>query len=490
MEDIARELLEIQTELDQRRKYNFIDSIFPDNDIPDEYEQTGFIHARSKYKKHIEFMDAGSKYHERAFIAANRVGKSLAGVYEVCCHATGMYPHWWKGKRFNKPVTIWLCGDRGEAVRDGIQKALMERSNRYKGEDGTGLLRRDCLDGQPRGMSNVPGAYGLYSVKHISGGFSSITIKTYQAGRTAFESAAVDVIMLDEECPREIYSECILRTLTTGGTVFLTFTPDSGLTDTVLAFFEDGDFKNGAAKNKFVTMVGWDDVPHIAQIEKEKALAAMMPHEIDCRTKGMPYLGAGVIYPIPVEDVVVEPFKIPEHWSHCFGMDVGWNRTAVVWFAVDQDTRVKYIYSEYYVGEKEPASHAHGIRSRGDWIPGFIDPAARGRGNTDGQQLLQMYLDLGLDLTKADNSVESGIYTVFQQLQSGLLKVFSTCNAWVREYRLYRRDDKGHIVKKNDHLMDAMRYGIMTGIDLAVPPPIEYEPSTTQKHVNSTICGY
>jgi hypothetical protein len=56
-----------------------------------------------------------------------------------------------------------------------------------------------------------------------------------------------------------------------------------------------------------------------------------------------------------------------------------------------------YLFSEYHE-EAEPAAHAAAIRSRGDWIPGLIDPAANGRNQVDGYQLIQMYRNLGLAL--------------------------------------------------------------------------------------------
>ena len=42
-----------------------------------------------KYPKHLEFFKQGAHHRERLFMAANRVGKSVAGGYEVTCHATG-----------------------------------------------------------------------------------------------------------------------------------------------------------------------------------------------------------------------------------------------------------------------------------------------------------------------------------------------------------------------------------------------------------------
>ncbi len=55
-------------------------------------------------------------------------------------------------------------------------------------------------------------------------------------------------------------------------------------------------------------------------------------------------------------------------------------RTAAVWGAWDRDDDVLYVYSEHYRGQAEPVIHAESIRSRGQWIPGVIDPASRGRG--------------------------------------------------------------------------------------------------------------
>jgi hypothetical protein len=128
---------------------------------------------------------------------------------------------------------------------------------------------------------------------------------------------------------------------------------------------------------------------------------------------------------------------------------------------------VWYCYSEHYQGKAEPSVHAEAIMARGTRIPGVIDPAARGRGQADGKQLLQQYLDLGLDLTPADNSRESGINEVWQSLIGGRLKVFRSLTNFLAEFRLYRRDDKGAIVKANDHLMDCARYLMASGVHIA-----------------------
>src|SRR6185312_13998541 len=118
-------------------------------------------------------------------------------------------------------------------------------------------------------------------------------------------------------------------------------------------------------------------------------------------------------------------------------------------------------------GQAEPSVHACSVKARGEWIPGVIDPAARGRSQIDGQQLLGDYRDLGLELSEADNAVEAGIYAVWERLSAARIKVFKTLQSFLAEYRLYRRDENGRIVKANDHLMDCLRYGIVSGLQYA-----------------------
>ena len=176
----------------------------------------------------------------------------------------------------------------------------------------------------------------------------------------------------------------------------------------------------------------------------------------------MPQLGSGAIFQVPESDIVVPDFAIPPHYPRAFGLDVGWRKTAAVWGARDNEAGVIYLYSEHYVGLQQPSLHADAIKSRGAWMPGVIDPAAQGRTQTDGQKLIELYRGCGLNLSPAVNAVEAGLYEVWQLMSSGKLKVFRSLGNWLSEFRLYQRDSEGHIVKANDHLMDATRYLIVS----------------------------
>jgi hypothetical protein len=66
-------------------------------------------------------------------------------------------------------------------------------------------------------------------------------------------------------------------------------------------------------------------------------------------------------------------------------------------------------------------------------------------------------------------------------LQSGLLKVMrGRCPNWLAERRLYRRDEKGQVIKKFDHAMDAGRYNFASGDAWLVAEPAP-SPDEVQK---------
>ena len=197
----------------------------------------------------------------------------------------------------------------------------------------------------------------------------------------------------------------------------------------------------------------WDDAPHLDEKTKREMYAALEPHLRDARSKGIPTMGAGAIYPIALENIVVDPFKIPAHWPRAYGLDVGWNKTAAVWGAWDPMDETLHLVAEYYMGQKEPAVHAQAIKMRGDWIPGVIDPASDQANQKDGERLLTLYQANGLKLKPADNAREAGIYKVFTLMSQGRLKVFSTLRNWASEFRNYHRDENGRVVKERDHCL-------------------------------------
>lgn len=224
---------------------------------------------------------------------------------------------------------------------------------------------------------------------------------------------------------------------------------------------------------RFCVTIGWGEVPHLTKQQCDDLLSQFPLHERDARSKGVPMLGSGKIYPVAEEDIVINPIELAPYWPRVFALDVGWNRTAALWGAWDKDSDIVYIYSEHYMGQQPPQVHAHSIKARGKFIPGVIDPASSGGSQKDGTKLLNIYRGLGLKLIPADNTVEAGIHEVYSRLVTGRLKVFRHCTNWTSEYRIYRRNKLGKIVKENDHLMDCTRYLVMSGLQIAQYVPSE-----------------
>ena len=229
---------------------------------------------------------------------------------------------------------------------------------------------------------------------------------------------------------------------------------------------------------RYVDMIPWEACPHLmppvlpaeALEEFEKTLA---PHQRDARRKGVPSIGSGAVYPVPDDQILCEPFKIPKHWFRAYGLDVGWRWTAAAFMALDPEEDVIYVVGEYYESERPAPLHVHGIKSHFPYpLMGAVDPGSEQRSQVDGRSLMKEYRGLGLELKKANNSVEAGIHVCRTRMETGRLKVFNTCVNWMKEKRLYRRKgdtskggseaSRGKIMKDKDHLMDAMRYGIMT----------------------------
>lgn len=439
----------------EHKKYNLIDSIFP---------LTGPF-SRFKYHKHWKFFKAGLTHRFRVLGGGNGSGKSFTGATELAYHMTGDYPEGWEGCAFKKAIKVWVVCESGSLWRDSMQQALLGSVGE---ELGTGLIRKDFLH-DTKSMPGVPGAIGQIQTKHKKGGISSVTVKTFEMGRNQFQAATLDLIIFDEEPPEEIYSECITRLrgvkgIKEPGKCMMLFTPLKGLTEVVMRYLPNGRFPPGGTHpefpDRYATSISWDDAPHLTEEDKATMIAEYPPNERDARTKGIPALGSGRIYPISEDDIKCSPFQIPEYFPRAYGLDFGWNNTAALWVAQDPVTQIKYVYASYKKGKVTDSQHAYAIKERGEWMSGAADPSGGGR-RDDGKMRIDYYRSLGLDLHPGYNSLIPGIAQVYNDLESGMLKVFSNLEDFFNEYRVYRYDSKDPnkpARNQDDHYMDTLRY--------------------------------
>ena len=210
------------------------------------YPETGPL-RRELYPRHMEFFEAGARYRERCFMAANRIGKTEgAGGYETTLHLTGLYQDiapWWRGRVFSRPVRFWAAGKTNETTRDIIQAKMfgpVVGSGVNKTVAGTGLIPAHLIK-EIRWKQGVADLIDYAEIAHVSGRSSVLGLKSYQQGRGSFEGTEQDGIWLDEEPPEDVYGECLVRTATTNGLIYITFTPLDGMTEVAKSFMYASD---------------------------------------------------------------------------------------------------------------------------------------------------------------------------------------------------------------------------------------------------------
>jgi len=100
------------------------------------------------YEKQKEFYKFGATKRERLLMAGNQVGKTHAGAAEVTYHLTGLYPDWWKGRRWDRGVRCWVAGETSLATRDVQQKKLCGEPG-VNEDFGAGLIPLELFVDKP-----------------------------------------------------------------------------------------------------------------------------------------------------------------------------------------------------------------------------------------------------------------------------------------------------------------------------------------------------
>lgn len=405
---------------------------------------------------------------EFLLVSGNQTGKTLCASAEVAMHATGMYPSWWVGRRFQaKPTIGWVTGSTGGTTRDNPQRLLLGEVGAW----GTGMIPKASIKEIKKSTHGVADSIDSLFVYHApSGGVSRISFKSYDQGRERWQGDTLDYIWFDEEPPMDIYSEGKTRVQATGGMVFMTFTPLQGMSDVVRRFLIE------KPRGTHVTQMTIHDALHYTKDQRDAIIAGYPAHEREARADGVPTMGSGRVFPVDAAMLDEPPVQIPRHWPRICGMDLGYNHpTAAVWMAWDRDTDVVHVYDCYRVREQVPVLHAAAMKARGAWIPVAWPHDGMQHDRSSGIVIAQQYRNLGLAMLKhrATNppiqgqlegsggvGIEAPILDMLERMQTSRLKVASHLSEWWEEFRLYHRK-AGVIVKEADDLMSATRYGLM-----------------------------
>jgi phage terminase large subunit-like protein len=210
-----------------------------------------------------------------------------------------------KSEHESEETVGWACGVSGEVVKDTVQRILLGRV----GTIGTGTIPKDAIldTVTSRGIADL---VATIKVQHVSGGVSLISLKSYAAEREAFHGETLDWAWADEECDSGIYTELLTRTNIGNKPVFMTFT-------LVRRFLHE------KSVDRHVTFMTIDDVKHYSPEEKQRIIASYPKHELEARTKGIPILVSGRIFPVEESKIVCEHRDFPSHWARIGGCDFG-----------------------------------------------------------------------------------------------------------------------------------------------------------------------
>ena len=472
------------------------------------YAKEGQVYTSGHYE-----VGDGNLAEERALISANQIGKTLCAAMESAFHLTGdypkagehfypefwpgteppvpcpfagqdIYPNGWEGLKFNKPVSLMCIGKSNDSVMKVIQNELMGDPLEQPESHGTGTIPKDKIVKTYR-KPGVVNALSSVLVKHVSGKNSRVWFLAYEQDVGTIMGTRFDVAWPDEEPPSAVMSQLKRGQLSKDKKgIYSTFTPEDGVTTIV------DQLLNNMDSYQAVVRAGWDDAPHMTPEKREKELKKFQPHERDMRSKGIPLMGAGLIFEVPDEEIMCNPFDMPAHWPRIGGIDIGYNHPfAGVWAAHDRDNDVVYIYDCYRESKATIgsgaflATTASACKHRGDWIPIAWPHDGLKEDPKSGVTIAQQYREEGLTNLlpekfsnppapgqkegQGGNGVEAGIFEMNERMETGRLKVFSNLNDWFEEKRQYHRkhnENTGRyeIVRLREDLMSASRYAVQS----------------------------
>lgn len=412
-----------------------------------EYKQSNKLEFWEPIEAQWRYLNETSKL--KGIISGNQCGKTQTLAYEESCHLTGIYPTNWKGMRYNRPVDTIIASVNKDLTRDGIQKAMFGPIGQW----GTGYIPKGTINFDNMIMEQgVTKGIGICYVKHVSGGWSSLTLKAYKSGREDFQSLTVDRFGFDEEPPWDIFEEAQQRVAVKKGVMTFAFTPLSGGTELITYLMDQPTFK--------LTRISQDECPWFTKEELDAKYRGMNPHQANARRHGIPAISGGQVFQYSPEEYTCDSFEIPNYWPRIGGLDIGINHpTAAVAVAIDPDNGCMYVYQEYGTTGEAPTKHAQTLKH---WrIPFALSHDAYNRSSQTAKTTASLYHDEGMSVFNAGKDLWGHIGVIRSLINEGRLWIFrDKCPKLCGEMIAFRTKDNNpnQIVDKDDDYVAALRH--------------------------------
>lgn len=419
----------------------------------------------------------------RGILAANRIGKTVSTCYETAYHLTGLYPDWWTGRRFDRPITAMVAGEGWSQVALVLQNELLGTPDvKLRDSIGTGAIPRDniIIDTMRGDGANCIGI----EIRHRSGGNSYLLFANYTQEVRQLQGFKLNLAVFDEQPPDDFFSEIVTRTATTQGMVLCSFTPLKGLNGLVSKFWnkEEGyDY----------VRVSWDDVPEydpwgepfLLKSTRQQLERDYLPHEREARMQGKPIMGKGAVFQIrnwPLYKVGEIDFRSMPNIQRVIALDLGLvnDKTVISLMYWEPYERTAYLHRQILVQgieEAVPTQYInHLLRPEVFGTP-IVLPAD---GNTPGRYTMSAHsireLFESYELNVVDKAIMNppdsegrvtnhrsyGINMMRQMLEVGSLMVNENCTEFLREAQNYYVDTQGRFSDPDD-CIDSCRYALL-----------------------------
>lgn len=419
----------------------------------------------------------------RGILAANRIGKTVSTCYETAMHLTGLYPEWWEGYRYTKPITAFVAGEGWEQVARVLQDELIGTKDiKIRSDVGTGAIPKDCIvqDTMRCDGANVIGV----EIRHISGSNSYLLFGNYTQEVRNLQGFKISLAVFDEQPPDDVYSELVTRTATTQGQVLCSFTPLKGLNGLVSKFWYG---EEGYAHVR----VAWDDVPEqdpwgepfLLKTTRQQLERDYLPHEREARIAGIPVQGQGAIFQLrnwPTYKTGEYDFKNMLHIERAIALDLGLvrDKTVITLIYWNPRTQEAWIHSQVIVKGTEEANPInwinHLLRPEVFGCPIVLpsDANTAGRYTMSALSLRALFEEYNLNVHpnpimnppdsegKITNHKSFGVNVMRQMLEMGTLQINENCVEFLKEARNYYVDTQGRFSDPDD-CIDSARYALL-----------------------------
>ncbi|MGN0804188.1 MAG: terminase large subunit domain-containing protein [Candidatus Coproplasma sp.] len=453
-EEILSRIEQIDRELNRRKK--------------EQGALASYNTGRKKHKKQMAFHKC--KKRNRWVFGGNRSGKTECGAVETVWMLRGIHPY----RKNRKNVFGWAVSLSQQVQRDVAQSKIL------KYLPSSWIADITMVSGRKDAPSS--GVIDQIKVKNVFGGISTLGFKSCDQGREKFQGSSLDFVWFDEEPPKDIYDECLMRVMDKKGDIFGTMTPLKGQT------FIYGQIYLNRSRNKEVwwESISWEDNPFLPKSEIKLLSQTLDDASLDARKYGKFSSGEGLVYPeFDLSYHVIKPFPIPKDWQENISIDPGLNNPfSAHWYAVDWDGNI-YVVAEHFCAGKDIDYHANCIKDisrRLGWktdgrgrLCALIDSAANQRTLSSVKSVSELFCEKGILVNpNVDKDVFAGICRVKEYLKRDNMRptlyIFDTCKNMIDEFTRYYWAEGDRPVKRDDHCMDELRYFIMSR---PVPPTAE-----------------